>query len=221
MEDRCALLRLLISLCAESAQLHDTLHGEEDEVGAGRRLAGFQPAAGCCGCLRHALCHLTHRYQTASGCCRHPAPSTACPAAHPLLPPPLAPNLQLREKKKEITSLRQEVKRVQQEMSAQQNAAQQAQHPGQQAQQQGGGAASPAEGAQGDAQPPAAGPQQGAAAGTPGLPPLPPQRASARRARDLPAELEAMVTRISKLEQDMNQVGTGWGWGGQGGLLGD
>lgn len=33
VDDRCALLRLLISLCAESAQLHDTLHGEEDEVG--------------------------------------------------------------------------------------------------------------------------------------------------------------------------------------------
>ncbi|PRW20556.1 methyl- -binding domain-containing 9 [Chlorella sorokiniana] len=139
VEDRCALLRLLITLCAESAQLHDTLHGEEDE---------------------------------------------------------------LREKKKEIASLRQEVKRVQQEMAAQQQAAQQ---PAQgAAQQQGGAATSPAEGAQGDAQPPAAGPQQGAG---PGLPPLPPQRASARRARDLPAEVEAMVTRISKLEQDMNQVG--------------
>lgn len=152
-----------------------------------------------------------------SDCCRllqTPGPlrlpaqlPTRC--SHPPCPPQ-----QLREKKKEITSLRQEVKRVQQEMSAQQNAAQQAQQPGQQAQQQGGGAASPAEGAQGDAQPPAAGPQQGAAAGTPGLPPLPPQRASARRARDLPAELEAMVTRISKLEQDMNQVGAGWGQGG-------
>ncbi|EFN52450.1 hypothetical protein CHLNCDRAFT_54503 [Chlorella variabilis] len=32
VEDRCALLRLLLSLCAESARLHDTLHGEEDEV---------------------------------------------------------------------------------------------------------------------------------------------------------------------------------------------
>ncbi len=113
--------------------------------------------------------------------------------------------MQLREKKKEIASLRQEVKRVQQEMSAAQQPAQQAQ----QAQQQGG--AAPAEGVQGDAQPPAAGPQQGAGASTgPGLPPLPPQRASARRARDLPAELEAMVTRISKLEQDMNQVGGWW-----------
>jgi hypothetical protein len=33
--DRCALLRALLSLCAESARLHDTLHGEEDEVSVG------------------------------------------------------------------------------------------------------------------------------------------------------------------------------------------
>ena len=30
--DRCQLLRLLCMLCAESAGVHDTLHGEEDEV---------------------------------------------------------------------------------------------------------------------------------------------------------------------------------------------
>lgn len=34
-EERCALLRTLCSLCAESAALHDTLHGEEDEVRTG------------------------------------------------------------------------------------------------------------------------------------------------------------------------------------------
>ena len=33
VEDRCRLLRLLCSLCAESTQLHNALHGEEDEVG--------------------------------------------------------------------------------------------------------------------------------------------------------------------------------------------
>ena len=90
---------------------------------------------------------------------------------------------------------------MQQEMNAQKEQAQQGQQ--QQQQQQ------PAEGAQGDAQPPPAGPQQAVQGAAPGLPPLPPQRTSTRRARDLPAEMEAMVTRISKLEQDMNQVGFG------------
>lgn len=124
-----------------------------------------------------------------------PVPS---PLPPPATPPPVTPLPQLREKKKEIASLKQEVKRVQQEMNAQKEQAQQAQQQGQQ---------QPAEGAQGDAQPPAAGPQQAAQGAAQGLPPLPPQRASTRRARDFPAEMEAMVTRISKLEQDMNQVG--------------
>ncbi|KAL4854865.1 Methyl-CpG-binding domain protein 2 [Chlorella vulgaris] len=37
VEQRCALLRLLSTLCAESAQVHDSLHGEEDEAKEKRR----------------------------------------------------------------------------------------------------------------------------------------------------------------------------------------
>ena len=47
VEDRCALLRLLCSLCAESTRLHNKLMGEEDEVGGW--LAGW--LAGAVGLL--------------------------------------------------------------------------------------------------------------------------------------------------------------------------
>ena len=50
VEDRCALLRLLCSLCAESTRLHNKLMGEEDEVGGwllwtGLDLAGVAGSA--------------------------------------------------------------------------------------------------------------------------------------------------------------------------------
>lgn len=40
VDDRCTLLRLLCALSAESVALHDTLHGDEEEVGDGQQLVG-------------------------------------------------------------------------------------------------------------------------------------------------------------------------------------
>lgn len=130
VEDRCALLRLLCSLCAESVAVHDALHGDEEDV---------------------------------------------------------------REKRKEIQSMHQEVKKLQAEMAAQQVAAQQA--------------AQAAAGVPGEGGAAAAGGEPGApASATTVLPPLPPQR-STRRARDLGADVERMVERISYLEDVISQVG--------------
>ena len=96
---------------------------------------------------------------------------------------PCHPGLQLRDKKKEIASLKQEVKRRQAELTQQQQ---------QQVQQQ-----------QQHLQPPAeAQPGQAAAA------PLPPQQRSRRGDRDLAAEIERLVEKISGLEHDIIQVRT-------------
>ena len=43
VDERCTLLRLLCSQCEESPQLHDTLHGDEDDVRAKRKeVAGLK-----------------------------------------------------------------------------------------------------------------------------------------------------------------------------------
>ncbi len=41
VDDRCTLLRLLCSLSAESAALHDTLHGDEEEVRPSSSVVGL------------------------------------------------------------------------------------------------------------------------------------------------------------------------------------
>lgn len=97
MDDRCTLLRLLCALSAESAALHDTLHGDEEEVGGAA-------AASLCGALfAHTVRRLLRPHLT--------------PAQRSLL------ISQVREKRKEIQQMRAEVKKLQAEMAAQQQAA--------------------------------------------------------------------------------------------------
>jgi hypothetical protein len=183
VEDRCALLRLLCSLCAESTRLHNKLMGEEDEVGgaAGSATPPARPLRGCSACccwVAIATFLLARRY-----CRRWPGH----PLPHATDSRPLSlchPALQLRDKKKEIASLKQEVKRRQAELTQQQQQQQQ-----QQLQQQ---------------PPPPAEGQAGQAAAVPLLP----QQRSRRGDRDLAAEIERLVEKISGLEHDIIQVHT-------------